>query len=305
MEDFFDRFQAVVGISKYSNSEVITPLNIAKDMVDLLPAAIFKPEAKFLDPAVKSGRFLAEIYRRLMGSPLLLHMDEQSRRQHILENQLYGLATSATAAAIVRKQLYDGPTIAGNVVHTEGKVTKELIQGAFEIMKFDVVIGNPPYNKGMDLDFIDMGFELSKQYTAMITPAKWQTADANQGVASKNMTYGKFREKLVPHMSKVVFYPECSDVFGIAQADGITYFLIDKDTHATCVVENRCKLQSLFNSTATRDISKEQSLLNIGQEIVDYLGQYTRWAWPPLTKGRFEVWLNIQLLVRGSGGGIS
>lgn len=81
MEDFFDRLQAVTGISKYSNSEVITPLNIVKDMVDLLPADIFKPEAKFLDPAVKSGRFLAEIYRRLMDSPLLSHMDEQDRRQ--------------------------------------------------------------------------------------------------------------------------------------------------------------------------------------------------------------------------------
>ena len=172
-------------------------------------------------------------------------------------------------------------------------------------MKFDVVIGNPPYNKGMDLDFVDIGFELSKQYTVMITPAKWQTADANQGVASKNMTYGKFREKLVPHMSHVVFYPECSDVFGIAQADGITYFLIDKGLHTTCFVENRCKLQPLLNGTATRDITKEQSLMNVGQEIVDYLGTYPKWTWPNLKKGRFEVWLNIQLLVRGSGGGIS
>ena len=52
MEDFFDRLQAIVGISKYSNSEVI--------------------------------------YRSLMDSPLLSHMDKQSRRRHILENQLYG-----------------------------------------------------------------------------------------------------------------------------------------------------------------------------------------------------------------------
>ena len=66
MEDFFDRPQAVISkdFTKYSNSEVITPKNIVKDMVDLLPAEIFKPEAKFLDPAVKSGRFLAEIYRK-------------------------------------------------------------------------------------------------------------------------------------------------------------------------------------------------------------------------------------------------
>lgn len=44
MEDLFDRFQAITGISKYSNSEVITPQNIVKDMVDLLPASVFNKE---------------------------------------------------------------------------------------------------------------------------------------------------------------------------------------------------------------------------------------------------------------------
>ena len=48
MEDLFDRFQAITGISKYSNSEVITPHNIVNDMVDLLPARVFYNEAKFL-----------------------------------------------------------------------------------------------------------------------------------------------------------------------------------------------------------------------------------------------------------------
>ena len=63
-------------------------------------------------------------------------------------NQLYGVATSEIAATIVRKQLYDNPKIAGNIIYTSGKVTKELIQGAFNGMTFDVVIGNPPYNRG-------------------------------------------------------------------------------------------------------------------------------------------------------------
>lgn len=108
MEDIFDKIQAITGISKYSNSEVITPKWVVTDMVDLLPPEIFNSEAKFLDPAAKSGRFLAEIYSRLFDSPLLAARfpNEADRRQHILKNQLYGLATSATAATIVRKQLY-------------------------------------------------------------------------------------------------------------------------------------------------------------------------------------------------------
>lgn len=223
MEDFFDRFHAITGISKYSSSEVITPLNIVKDMVDLLPADVFNPDAKFLDPAVKSGRFLAEIYRRLFDSPLLSHMNETHRKEHILENQLFGLATSAAAAAIVRKQLYNDATVAGNVVYTADRVTKELIQGAFSIMKFDVVIGNPPYNKDIFLDFVNMGYNLSSQYTCMITPAKWQTKD--------NKKNADFRKSLVPHMRDIVFYPDCLDVFGIAEPSGISYYLIDRDLH--------------------------------------------------------------------------
>ena len=88
MEDIFDKIQAVTGISKYSGSEVITPKWVVKDMVDLVEKAdekIFNPDAKFLDPAVKSSRFLFEIYNRLMVSPLMITAfpNEQDRRQHI------------------------------------------------------------------------------------------------------------------------------------------------------------------------------------------------------------------------------
>ena len=58
MEDLFDRFQAITGISKYSNSEVITPQNIVKDMVDLLPANVFNKEAKFLTQQSRGVDFL-------------------------------------------------------------------------------------------------------------------------------------------------------------------------------------------------------------------------------------------------------
>ena len=303
MVDTFGLIQKYTGISKYSQSEVITPQNIVSDMVDLLPQEVFNPDATFFDPAVKSGRFLIEIYNRLMASPLLAHIPEQDRHEHILTEQLYGFATSPTAATVVRKALYSDPLVTGNIRFTSGKVTKELVQGAFNIMKFDVVIGNPPYNKGMDLDFVDIGFELSKQYTVMITPAKWQTADANQGVASKNMTYGKFREKLVPHMSKVVFYPDCGNIFRISQVDGISYFLMDKKMHETVDIENRCKNQKYYNSKDNRSIIHRESLCNIGNEIVTSLGSYSKYKIDSIPKDkRYQVWTNNQLTIGGQGG---
>lgn len=303
MIDTFSLLQKYTGISRYSQSEVITPQNIVKDMVDLLPQEVFNPDATFFDPAVKSGRFLVEIYNRLMASQYMAHIPEPDRHKHIIEKQLYGFTTSQTAALVARKALYDDQLLTGNMRFTSDKLTQELIQGAFSIMNFDVVIGNPPYNKGADLDFVKLGFELSAKYCVMIVPAKWQTAEANQVVASKNITYGKFREKLVPHMSHVVFYPDCSDVFNIGQIDGVTYFLIDKVLHDACVVENKSRLQKYFNTVVKRNIVNGQPLSNIGNEIIEYLGNYKIYRIADYQKGKagkYEVLVNNQVCLGGA-----
>lgn len=263
MEDLFDKLSAVTGITKYSGSEVITPAWVVKDMVDLLPAEIFAPNSRFLDPAVKSGRFLAEIYRRLMASDAMKQAfpNEQERERHILDNQLYGFATSAIAATIVRKQLYNDPTIAGNIRFTGDKVTKELIQGAFGIMKFDVVIGNPPYNNDIYLDFVTLGHSLASQYTCMITPAKWQAKSGDKNE--------KFRKDIVPYMSKVVFYPDARDIFDIKMQGGVCYYLIGKTVADIVKISNICSKNKLLNSSQIRPLSGTlyNSIVSIFEKI--------------------------------------
>lgn len=251
MEDIFDKLNGVLGITKYSGSEVITPKWVATDMVDLFAKkdkTIFGPDRKFLDPAVKSGRFLAELYQRLMVSELMVQAfpNGQDRKQHILEHQLYGVATSPVAATIVRKQLYGNPQIAGNIVYTEGKVTKELIQGAFDIMKFDVVIGNPPYNNDIYLDFVQIGHSLASKYTCMITPAKWQAKGGDKNE--------KFRKDIVPYMSRVVFYPDARDIFDIKMQGGVCYYLISKSLSNIAEISNVCDKNKLLNSRQIRSL---------------------------------------------------
>lgn len=157
-------------------------------------------------------------------------------------------------------------------------------------MKFDVVIGNPPYNKGMDLDFVDLGYKISNKYTVMITPAKWQTtADDYSGCASKNINYKQFREMYVPHMSYVCFYPQSMEVFDIYQIDGITWFIIDKNTHDSCEVINKCRVQEYYNSSIMRPLLGRESLLNIGSEIVDSLHQYKHFVFRQYASNKYQV----------------
>lgn len=255
MEDLFDRIQAITGISKYSNAEVITPKAIVADMVDLLPVEVFAPDSRFLDPAVKSGRFLAELYRRLMASPLMVQAfpDEQDRQKHILDNQLYGLATSPVAATVTRKALYDDPTIAGNIVYVDrylvkmaDKTTdfKKLVQGEFgENMKFDVVIGNPPYQEPTDggstaksgkplyTEFVIKVNQLKPKYMSFIIPTRWYTdttREASQAVRDILLT---------SHTSTIVDIPNATDVFPSVQiAGGVMYFLKGPTAQSRCKV---------------------------------------------------------------------
>lgn len=165
-------------------------------------------------------------------------------------------------------------------------------------MKFDVVIGNPPYNNGMDLDFVNLGIELAEKYCIMITPAKWQTSADDQRVASKTINYKGFREKIVPHMSKVVFYPDCKDIFDIYQTDGITYYLLDKNNKVDkCEVTNISKTRGdIYNSTVLRSIRNEESLLNIGNEIISSMEPYKKFEFPVISGNKqFSVMTNTKV----------
>ena len=65
--------------------------------------------------------------------------EEQKRRQHIIDNQIYGFATSGIAATLVRRQLYDDPTLVKTIDFTTAKDIVKGIQGAFSNMKFEIL----------------------------------------------------------------------------------------------------------------------------------------------------------------------
>lgn len=279
MKDIFDKMQSIVGISKYSSSEIPTPLNVVTDMNNLLienDPSLLNPNTKFLDIAVKSGRFLVDLFDRLMNSESLIEKfpNEEKRRQHIIDNQLYGLATSPIVASAVRKQLYNDAIKTGNIRYIKNVPTKESIKEEFGIMNFDVVIGNPPYNNDTYLDFVTLGHRLSTKYTCMITPAKWQAKTDGKPKNSKNPTPDKneeFRKNIVPYMSKIVFYPCTEDIFDIREVSGISYYLIEhikcKDKQIKIVCNRNKVISSEFEThdETTISLCNRQVLSVIGK----------------------------------------
>lgn len=323
---------------KGTDSMTFTPVEVVDDMLDLLPTEIWSnPDIKFLDIFCKSGVFLERIYWRLEKGLREQIPNFMDRSDHILTKQLYGLVpTEELAIYYARPIVYGRYDVnheraftdkfndkEGNIkvaVRTvddykyniteviqdkTGIMFRDMIKEAFGEMKFDVVVGNPPYNKGMDLDFVNRGFDLCDKYCVMITPAKWQTAADDQRLASKTINYKEFREKLVPHMSKVVYYPDCVDVFNVSQSDGITYYILDKNNkYKECIVVNKSTQQKLINTTVKRSINNRETLWNIGNDVVKRLGEYSSFKFKPMdNKLRYSVFTNTQLAKGGGARG--
>lgn len=57
----------------------------------------------------------------------------------------------------------------------------------------------------------------------MITPAKWQNTEGRK--------YEKFRENIVPYMSKVVRFKDRRDIMKMDKYKKVTYYMIDKKMH--------------------------------------------------------------------------
>jgi len=94
-------------LANLSNDEVFTPPAVVNQMLDLLPQELFaSPKTKFLDPATKSGVFLREITKRLIKGLENEIPDLRARVDHILQNQVFGIATTELTSLVARRSLY-------------------------------------------------------------------------------------------------------------------------------------------------------------------------------------------------------
>ena len=94
-------------LANLSNDEVFTSPALANQMLDLLPQELFcSSKTTFLDPAAKSGVFLREIAKRLLAGLKDEIPDLQTRINHILTKQIFGLGLTELTALLSRRTLY-------------------------------------------------------------------------------------------------------------------------------------------------------------------------------------------------------
>ncbi len=103
-------------IANLSNDEVFTPPEFANRMLDTLADAWAAgngganlwadSSVKFLDPCTKSGVFLREIATRLIQGLASEIPDLQTRVDHILTRQIYGIGITRLTSLLARRSVY-------------------------------------------------------------------------------------------------------------------------------------------------------------------------------------------------------
>lgn len=207
-EDIFDYVPA------QKTNQIFTPKRVVKLMLDKLEEEepnIFKDKNKtFVDLYVKSGLYLTEIIKRLYIGLEDQIPESNERLTHILEKQIYGFAPSNIIYSIAKNFVFSPfPNLDNSHLKQLDMIPYAKREKRLD-MKFDVVVGNPPYQETANGKstkdvpvynyFYDLAERVSTKYI-LISPARFLF---NAGSTDK-----KWNKKMLSNKHiKVVFYEQ-------------------------------------------------------------------------------------------------
>lgn len=218
-------------IPAQKSNQIFTPREVVNKMLNTLESensGIFSnPNLTFCDLYVKSGLFLTETAKRLNHGLANIIPDEQARLKHIFENQLFGFAPTQIIYDIAANYIYGGfPEISRQNLKKKD-LTEQFKKGEPLNMKFDIVIGNPPYqeetkdtsDKPIYNYFMSEAYKFADK-VCFITPARFLF---NAGKTPKKWNAKMLNDK---HLKVAYYEQDSSNVFPNTDIKGgvaITY----------------------------------------------------------------------------------
>jgi hypothetical protein len=191
--EFYNGKSHIRDKEKNELGEVFTPISLIEELLDALPETVWtNPNLRWLDPAAGLGQFSALIYIRLLKSLEKKIPNLTSRKNHIIKNMLFMVELNKKSVATLKHIFGSSANIVeANFLNQPEKWKKEL-----GIDKFDIVIGNPPFQSPKQSDYkggagknilwdkfvlFILSYHLLNHggYLAFITPATWRRPDSD------------------------------------------------------------------------------------------------------------------------------
>ncbi|MBI4720566.1 MAG: Eco57I restriction-modification methylase domain-containing protein, partial [Chitinivibrionia bacterium] len=135
-------------------------------------------------------------------------------------------------------------------------------------MKFDVIIGNPPYQLSdggfgrsaspIYQNFVQQAKKLNPRFLTMIIPSRW--FGGGKGL-------DEFRGEMLndDRIRKIVDFEDSSEVFpGVSVAGGICYFLWDRDYKGPCEIVN---MHGGIEAVSERRLNEFNTFIRHGQAV--------------------------------------
>lgn len=205
--------------SYLSGEEGSTPIALVQEMVDKIPTDILKnSESKFLDPATGVGTF---------GVALVSKLLKFHDKVHILEHMVHLVEVNPLKCAVLKKLGFVN-------VYKEDFLTKD-----FNNMKFDVIIGNPPFNETdttrAHTNFKGQGRNLAKMFTQRAIELSKEHILFVQPYGHRTLSSKVERDYISVGLKRVV---DCTEYFPkVAQT--LVYFIFNNKSNAEYVNELR------------------------------------------------------------------
>lgn len=223
---------------------IYTPEILVNKILDLLPIEAFKnPNYKWLDIGAGRGAFSINLLNRLNEGLKDIIIESREREEHIIKNMIYMVEIYPEHI----KELEAKFTKNANIIKTDF-----LSIDAEKNIKFDYIVGNPPYNidggiktptntkqnkqedgKTIYVDFINKSLELLREngFLNLIIPSLWLKPD--KAGLYKTLTNLKIH-KLVNLSTSETF-----KLFNYKAQIPTSYFLIENNKTKNDKIENK------------------------------------------------------------------
>ena len=144
-------------IEKNKFGEVFTPMYLINEKLEKLDEeykkiykkSIFtEKNLKWLDPATGMGNYPIAVYLKLFEGLKKEIPDDKKRKKHILEKMLYMCEINKKNCYVVKQIFNINNEYKLNIY--EGDFLKFESEKIFNTQKYDIIMGNPPYNKSKE-----------------------------------------------------------------------------------------------------------------------------------------------------------